>query len=317
MTTNRLHLVVGGGQIGQLTAATLAARGERVRQVYRRAKPTLPGKVEVLLGDMTDETFAASATAGVDVVYDCSNPPYDRWHELLLPLGRSVLRAASTAHARLIALDNLYMYGRPAGPIRPDSPIQPCSRKGRLRAQLAEERLRAHERGELRVAIARASDFYGVGVTNALFGDHFFKRVLAGKSAQVFGDPDLPHAYSYGPDVAETLIRLGADERAAGKVWLVPTAPAESTRALVDRFGAALGRPIEVSVVPAFLLRIAGLFNGVMRESIEMLYQWEIPYALDDTETRQVFGLHPASPDTGVPATLAWAKKHYATPPRP
>ena len=107
----------------------------------------MPAGVEVLLGDMSDEAFANKAMAGASVVYDCSNPPYHRWPELLLPLGRSVMHAASRAGASLVALDNLYMYGRPTGRMRPDSPMQPCSRKGRLRMQLAEERLLAHERG--------------------------------------------------------------------------------------------------------------------------------------------------------------------------
>jgi nucleoside-diphosphate-sugar epimerase len=190
--------------------------------------------------------------------------------------------------------------------------VRPCSRKGVLRAQLAEERMRAHERGDLRVALVRASDFYGVGVTNALLGDHFFQRVLRGKSAQVFGNPDLPHSYSYGPDVAETLIRLGQDERTWGNVWHVPTAPAESTRTLVDRFAAALGQPIKIAVIPPLLLRFVGLFNGVMRESVEMLYQFEIPFEIEDRKTRETFGLAHTPPEIAVPATAAWAKAHYA-----
>lgn len=312
MSGDRLHVVFGAGQIGRHTVERLVARGKHVRQVFRRARSDVPAGVEVLLGDASIPIFAAEAAAGADVVYDCSNPPYDRWSELLLPLGRSVMQGARAAGARLVALDNLYMYGRPSEPMRPESPIQPCSRKGRLRAQLADERLGAHARGELRLAIVRASDFYGVGVTNALFGDHFFQRVLAGKSAQVFGDPDLPHSYSYGPDVAETLVRIGAADQAWGRVWHTPATPAESTRALVNRFATALGRPIKVDAVPTCLLRLAGLFNGVMRENAEMIYQWEIPYELDGTATQQAIGLAPTRPETGVPATVAWARQHYA-----
>lgn len=317
MKSSRLHVVVGGGQIGQLTAEQLVARGERVRQVYRRAKSVPIPHVEVLLGDMTNEAFADAAMVGAEVVYDCSSPPYDRWPELLLPLGRGVLHAARKAGAGLIALDNLYMYGRPVGPMRPDSPVQPCSRKGVLRAQLAAERLRAHERGELPVTILRASDFYGLGVTNALFGDHFFQRVLRGKSAQIFGDPDLPHSYTYGPDVAAALVCLGQDERSRGAVWHVPTAPAESTRQLVNRFAAELGRPIKIFVVPQLLLRAIGCFDRVMRESAEMTYQWAIPYLLDSSKTEEVFGLRSTSFAETVPATLAWAQRHYAAPVSP
>lgn len=314
MKSSPVHVVVGGGQIGQLTVELLAARGERVRQVYRRAKAERRDNVEVLPGDMTDPRFAETATQDATVVYDCSNPPYDRWPELLLPLGRGVLHAARKAGASVVALDNLYLYGRPSGPMRPDSPVQPCSRKGQLRAQLAEERLRAHERGEAPVTIVRASDFYGRGVTNALFGDHFFRRVLVGKSAQIFGDPDLPHSYTYGPDVAATLVSLGENERSRGKVWHVPTALAESTRQLVNRFAEELGRPIPLFVVPRLLLRAIGCFNGLMRENVEMLYQWEVPYVLDSSGTEEIFGLRSTPFATAIPVTLAWARQHYPAP---
>lgn len=312
MTSRGIHVVIGGGQIGSLTAALLAQRGERARQVYRRPKTVSTPGVATLLGDLHDSAFAAKAAEGASVVYDCSNPRYDQWGKLLLPLGRNVMRGARDAGACLVALDNLYMYGRPAGPMSPESPIQPCSRKGTLRAQLASERLQAHQRGELPVAILRASDYYGVGVTNALFGDHFFRRVLAGKSAQIFGDPDVAHSYTYGPDVAAMLVRLGGDDRACGKVWHTPTAPAESTRALIERFGTALGRRIPIFVAPQALLRVIGIFDPIMRENMEMTYQWQIPYVLDSAKTEEIFQVSPTPFDIAVPATLAWAKTHYA-----
>ena len=184
--------------------------------------------------------------APAEVVYHCLNARYDQWPAHLLPLTRGVLAGAKAAGAPLVMLDCLYMYGRPDGAMREDTPMRPCSKKGALRQQQAEEVLAAHARGDVRVAIARASDFFGPNVGNALLGDRFWPVALAGKPVEVFGDIDQPHSYSYSEDVADALLALGGHEptmlerlltghvrsrvlHASGRCMLVvpPTAPVE------------------------------------------------------------------------------------------
>ena len=157
--------------------------------------------------------------------------------------GTGALHAAKTSGAPLVVLDNLYGYGRPTAPLTETSPVAPCSRKGELRARVAEQLLAAHRSGAARVAIARASDFYGPRVMLAgTFGERFFSRVVKGKPTECFGDPSLPHSYSYVRDVADGLVTLAlAPEKSVGGLWHLPVAPAESTAAVADRFSRALG----------------------------------------------------------------------------
>ncbi len=306
-----LHVVLGAGQIGARIATRLAARGLRVRQVHTgRTRVARPG-ITTMAGDITDLGFAAAATAGATVVYDCMNPPYHRWPDLLLPIARGALHGARTAGARLVALDCLYMYGRPQGPMREDSPQQPCSRKGVLRRELAQLRLDAHARGDVAVAIGRASDFFGADLPYSAWSDRFYRRILAGKPAECMGDPDMPHAYTYVEDIADALLMLGARDEAPGHVWHLPTPPAETTRALAQRLGAALGVQVAVKRVPRLLLRTLGLFVPFMREMVEMTYQWEVPYALDDSRFRATFAMQPTPVAHAVEATAAWARRHY------
>jgi nucleoside-diphosphate-sugar epimerase len=306
-----LHVVLGAGQVGARVADLLLDGGARVRQVRRGAPgPARPG-LEWVQGDITDPAVAAAAGRGAAVVYDCMNPAYHQWADHLLPLGRAAVRTAASSGARLVALDCLYMYGLPAGPIAETSPLAPCSRKGALRVELGAMRMDAHARGDVQVAIGRASDFFGADLPYSLFSDRFYRRILAGKAAEVMGDPDMPHSYTYVDDIARALITLGEDERALGHVWHLPTAPAETTRALMQRMARALDVRIDVTGVPRLLVRALGLVSPFMREVAEMMYQWQAPFVIDDSRFRATFGYGATPVDDQVRRTAAWAAEHY------
>jgi nucleoside-diphosphate-sugar epimerase len=61
-----------------------------------------------------------------------------------------------------------------------------------------------------------------------------FANAVAGKRADFIGDPDLPHTYSYVPDIAAGLATLGSNERAVGGVWHLPGLETVTTRALLE-----------------------------------------------------------------------------------
>lgn len=302
-----LHVILGAGQIGNRLADLLRGQGLRVRQVRRGS-----GGADVVSGDIRDLEFARRATAGAAVVYDCMNPAYHRWPQELLAIARGALHGAEQAGARLVALDCLYMYGRPEGPMREDSPMNPCSKKGELRVQLAELRLAAHRRGAVPVAIGRASDFFGADLQQSLWGDRFMRKILAGGKGEVFGDPDMPHSFTYAGDVARGLATLGRHERALGEVWHLPTPPAESTRALARRLGRALGVAGEVKAVPRWLVRTLGVASPMMRELVEMIYQFEVPYVIDDSKFRAAFGDGATPVDAAVAETAAWVRQRFS-----
>lgn len=311
MKTNpdsELHVVLGAGQIGPRLARRLLRRGHRVRLVRRTEAAPPDPRIELRAGDMADSDFAVEVCAGAAVVYDCMNPPYHRWPERLLPLAQGGLRGAAAAGARLVALDCLYGYGRPTEPMSETTPFAPCSVKGRLRVDLHDLRTSAHARGDARVAIGRASDFIGPGLPLSVWNPRFLSRLLAGKPGEVFGDPDRPHAYTYADDVAAGLETLGAEPRALGEVWHLPTAPAESTRRIAARLGRALGVAGHVRPLPRWLLRGLGVLSPMMRELAEMTYQWEVDFEVDDRKFVDVFG-YGATPIEGqVEAMATWAR---------
>lgn len=300
MPSQNLHVVLGAGQIGTLVAERLVARGHRVRQVRRGTSATTAG-VELMAGDIRDPAFAARAGDGAEVVYHCMNPRYWQWDELLAPLAEGAIAAA--AGARLVVLDNLYPYGPPSGPFTETTPIAPNSHKGELRAKI---RTRYLEAG---AAIGRASDFFGPGIVEAHLGDRFWKRILAGKSAECFGDPDLPHSFGFSIDVADGLITLG--ERGATGEWMLPHAPAPTIRELVAMLGAAVGVDAKVARVPGWLVKVAGVFSKELRELPEMSYQWEAPFAVDSGKFTREFGSTATPMRRAVELTATWARGAY------
>jgi nucleoside-diphosphate-sugar epimerase len=220
MTDNReLHVVFGTGAVGMSVMDELIRRGSRrVRMVNRSGRTSVPEGVEVVGGDATDEAFAREASKGASVVYFALNPPYNKWPELFPPLQAGVLEGAASAGAKLIAMENLYMFGPTGGrPITEDLPHAPNTRKGRVRAMMSKELMEAHRSGKVRVAIGRASDFFGPRVLTSAAGEQVFGRTVEGKSAQVAGDPDQPHTYSYAPDIGRGLVILGEHEEALGQ----------------------------------------------------------------------------------------------------
>lgn len=306
-----LHVVLGGGQIGDRVADILAQRGRQVRVVQRTARQESRPNVRRVTGDITDLAFAERATEGASVVYDCMNPQYHQWAELLLPMGAAAVHGATKAGASLVALDCLYMYGAPNGPMREDSPRNPCSKKGELRVKLEELRVAADQRGDVRIAIGRASDFFGTDLPNSLFSPRFWQRLFADKTLECPGNPDLPHSYTYADDVARALVTLGERPEALGQIWHLPTSSSESTAALFERVANAVGKRARVSAIPQWLWHVAGVVSPMMRAAAEMTYQWKVPYVIDDSRFRTAFGVSATPVDVAVREMAAIALPKY------
>ncbi len=226
MTTAR-HVVFGTGAIGLATFDALRRRGESVRLVNRSGHARVPDDVEVVGGDARDPLFTVAAARGAAVVYQTLSPPYPQWTAQFPALQAGVLAAAEATGARLVSMENVYMYGRPNGqPLTEDRAHDAHTKKGQLRGRMSRELLAAHDAGRVQVAVGRASDYFGPrGGALSNLGDRVFPAVLDGKTATVLGDPDQPHTYTYIPDIGEGLAVLGEHPDAPGDVWHLPNDP--------------------------------------------------------------------------------------------
>jgi uncharacterized protein YbjT (DUF2867 family) len=265
--------------------------GAHVTAVNRTGRGALTG-THVVAGDATDPMFTARVCAGADAVYFCLNAPhYDNWAQEFPPMQQGVLAAAEAAGARLVVLDNLYAYGPTGGRDLVESlPANPTSAKAANRAAMTADLLNENRASRVEVAIGRASDFFGPGITSSALGETVFGTAVNGRIAQVMGNPDLEHSYSYGPDVAAALVTLGTQPGATGRVWHLPVAEARTTRDIVGEVYALAGRRPRVLAAGRTTLRLLGVVNPAMREYLHTLYQFSERWVVDDSEFRAAFG---------------------------
>jgi nucleoside-diphosphate-sugar epimerase len=305
--TNGWHVVLGTGPLGAAVARALARRRLRVRLLNRSGEvPELPAGVELAAGDVLRPSDAEAVMRGATVVYHCASPRYTDWERRFPPLQRAIVAAASAVGAKLVVAENLYGYGAVAGPMVETLPLAPVSAKGRIRAELTEELWAAHRAGHVAVAIGRGSDFFGPGVMGSTVGARFFRSVLRGGPVDVLGNPDALHSYTFIDDFGEALATLGERDEALGRAWHVPTAKAVTNRQFAERAIAAASSRAKVRVVPRWLLRAVGLFTPDAREVMEVLYQFDQPFVVDDSAFCQTFAREATPLDQSLAATVGW-----------
>jgi nucleoside-diphosphate-sugar epimerase len=298
-----LSVVLGAGPVGRELTEQLVAAGRDVRVVTRSGSAAVAEDVEVTAANVADPAAARDVCAGAAVVYGCVGLDYTGWPEKWPPMMTGMLAGAESAGARFVFLDNCYMYGPVDVPMTEDLPLTDYGRKPAVRAAITRLWQDAHASGRVEAASVRASDFYGAGVASAALGELSVGRLAHGKSAQVVGNPDLPHSFTYVPDVARALMTVADADDAMGQAWNVPNAPDRTVREILELFAAEFGRDLKVRVASRFMLTVAGLFLQNARETKEMLYQWERPFRVDSSKFAARFWSDATPFEAGVAAS--------------
>jgi len=308
---SELNVIFGTGPLAQAAMRALLKRGKSIKMVNRSGKRPLdvPAEVEIVAGDAYSTDFTRSVTKGSSVVYQCAQPEYHKWVKEFPPLQAAILEGAAANGAKLIVGENLYMYGDTNGqPIHEGLPYAAQTRKGKVRGEMAEALLDAHRSGKVRVSIARGSDFYGAGVLGSSLGERTLVPLLHGKPAEVIGNLDLPHSYTYISDFGEALAILGEREEALGQTWHVPNPPTLTQRELLTLFFKEARLKPMFTTMSKFMLMLGGLFVPAAKEMVEMAYEFEKPFHVDSDKFIMTFGDISTPYSISVPETLNWYK---------
>lgn len=282
-------VVLGAGPVGSAIAEVLIRRGHRP-VVITRSGTSVPG-VESRQADMADSKSALAAVADATIVFSTVQPEYHRWAEEFPALQASIVAACSAAGVPLMVTENLYAYGENSGVMSESSPLSPSSKKGRVRMEMWHELENASAAGTLDMAVVRASDFMGPGVDGSVFGTRFFDPLAKGKAAQTVGAVDALHSVTFIPDLAEALVRVAEDDSAWGRAWHAPNAPAVTQNELARIAAAAVGQEGKAKAAPVWMLRLLGLFMAPVRETIEMLYEFDDDFVVDSSDFTTHFGM--------------------------
>ncbi|MHC1781380.1 MAG: NAD-dependent epimerase/dehydratase family protein [Anaerolineaceae bacterium] len=306
MNEKNIQVVFGKGPVGRSVIAELLRLGRSVRLVTRGGMiEGLPTGIEVVAGDAADPASARRVCAGASVVYSCVNArDYQKWPLQFPPLQAGILEGAASSGARLVVLENLYMYGPHDGrPMTEDTPLNGKGSRSTTRKQMTLDLWEAHRAGRVQVTSGRASDFFGPRCLSTL-GEPVFKAALVGKPAKLLGDPDQPHTYTYIKDIGKALVILGERDEALGQAWHIPSPRTVTTREFVGMVYAAAGKPARLQAMPTWLISLVSPFIPPIRGISENFYQLNEPYILDHSRFAQAFGDISTPLDQAIRETL-------------
>jgi len=294
-----------GGAIGTPLARELKAYTDKIRLVAR--KPVqVNGDDELLTADLTNVADVDRAVAGSEVVYLTVGLEYNIkvWRRDWPVIMKNVIDACVKHNARLVFLDNVYMYGKNEIPhMTESSTIAPPSKKGEVRAALHHMLLQAKG---LKVAIARSADFYGPGVKNGMLTITVQEEFKKGKKAYWQLDPNKIHTFTYTPDAAKGTAIIGNTPDAFGQVWHLPTSSEKVTgKEFIERIAGIMQVKPKYYILARWMMGLMGLFVPIVKEIKEMSYQYDRDYIFDSSKFEKRFNFKPTTYATGLPASVA------------
>ena len=292
------------GAIGNEVVKELTRRKERVRLVGRNPRPV--AGAETVAADISDLNQTVAAVSGSTVVHLLVGLKYDYkvWRELWPRIMQNTIEACKRARAKLVFFDNVYMYGKVDGPMTEETPFNPCSKKGEVRARIATALLNAMKAGDLTALIARSADFYGPGAKTSLPNILVFDKFVKGRTASWLVNDSVRHSLTFTPDAGRSLVLLAENEKAWNQTWHVPTASNPPTgKEFIGMVAGEFGIPPRHRVLSRPMIKVAGWFDKTIAEIYEMLYQYDRDYLFDSTKFAKAFNFEPTSYPDGIRIT--------------
>lgn len=297
-----------GGAIGTELAKALTTYTTDIRLVSRNPQ-RVNATDQLFAADLTDPQELREAIAGSEIVYITIGFPYSVkvWRELWPPLMERTIKACMETGAKLVFFDNIYMYdAKYLGKLTEETPINPPSKKGEVRATIAGMLLEAMRAGRLEALIARSADFYGPSIAStSVLTETAFKPLSQGKRAQWLGRIDKLHNFTYTPDAGKATALLGNTPGAYGQVWHLPTAKAITGKEWIEKIASRFGEKPKYLVASKWMTQLMGLFMPTMKEMVEMLYQYDRDYVFDSEKFERAFDSRPTPVEQGIDEIMA------------
>jgi len=298
-----MHTILGaGGSVANALTHELLNSNQTIRLVSRK-QPALTGKnLSWKKADLLNYAELLDAVKGSTVIYLTAGLVYDKniWAAQWPVIMQNVINLAKETGARLIFFDNVYMYGLVDGPMKEDTPYNPCSAKGEIRARIATQLMNEAKAGNIKASIARAADFYGTDNQNSFFDMMVLNAYAHGKQAQWLGGAAKLHNFSYIPDMGKAMYLLGQNSETDNHIWHLPTAPPLTGKQFIELAATAYHTAPKFFPVNKPMLWAYGLFNKTVMGTVEMYYQYNHDYIFDSSKFEKAFNVKPTSYEAGI-----------------
>lgn len=295
-----------GGAIGIPLAKELPNYTDKIRLVGRNPKKINPDD-ELFSADLTSHDQVSEAVKGSDVVYLVAGLKYDTrtWQEQWPKIMNNVIEASIKHNSKLVFFDNVYMYGLVKGWMTEETPFNPCSRKGEVRAKIASRLIDAYQKKELEAVIVRSADFYGPDNRGSVFNMLTLDKLKTGKKANWLITDKALHTFTFTPDAAKATALIGNTPEAFNQTWHLPSDKNVLTgEGFIKLAADMLNVKPDYTVFKKWQLRMVSLFNPIVRESLEMAYQNEYDYLFDSSKYESYFKQKPTPYREGIAAYL-------------
>lgn len=279
-----------GGSVATHLAKELVNYTPHIRLVSRNPKK-VNDTDEIVSADLLNAGQVLEAVKGSAIVYLTVGLPYNSsvWETQWLPIMENVINACKVHKAKLVFFDNVYMYGLVKGEMTEKTPFHPISKKGKARAAVASALLRAMEKKEITALIARSADFFGADTQNSVPNMMIIDKLKSGKKAQLLLSDKTVHCYTNLKDAVKAMALLGNTDSAYGQTWHLPVSESYSGKEFVEKAAALLNAKPSYTVSPKWLMNILSLFVPMIKESLEMAYQYEYDYKVSDGKFLKAF----------------------------
>lgn len=280
-----------GGAIGLDLAVELTKFTDLVRLVGRNPKHVV-GDEELFTADLLNQKQVNEALEGSEIAYLVAGLPYKTavWQQDWQRVMNNVIEACIRNKCKLVFFDNVYMYGKVDGAMTEETPINPCSKKGEVRAHIAEMLMSTADTGEIDALIARSADFYGAKAINTASFIMILDKFKNGKKASWIINDKVIHSATFTPDAAKATAILGNTADAYNQVWHMPTDPEPiSGKQFVEYAAEAFGVEARYNVMSMWMMKMVGWFNSDVKEILEMMYQQEFDYYFDSSKFNDRF----------------------------
>jgi len=295
-----------GGAIGVPLTHELNNYTDKVRLAGRNPKK-INSDNELVKADLTNPGQTMEAVKGSDIVYLAAGLKYDLnvWQTQWPVIMRNVLNACIKYNSRLVFFDNVYMYGKISGLMTENTPINPCSEKGKLRASIAQMVIDEYEKKNLEAVIVRAADFYGPNIKTSVFNMLVIDNLKKGKKAYWLLNDKVKHSFTYTTDAARAVALIGNTPEAFNQTWHLPTdSNAMTGEEYIKLTAELLGVPAKSAVYKKWQLKLVGFFNSDIKETYEMLYQSEFEYLFDSSKFESYFKIKPTPYKDGIKSSI-------------
>jgi nucleoside-diphosphate-sugar epimerase len=298
-----MHTILGaGGPVANALTAQLIQANQNIRLVSRRPVNINNPKVQWHKADLLQAAEVIAATKGSMVIYMCAGIVYNKdiWQQQWPVIMQNIIDAAKAHNARLIFFDNVYMYGLVDGSMLETTPYNPVSVKGEVRTKIVTQLMDEVKAGNVQATLARAADFYGAESMNSFFDSMVLSKYANGEKAMWLGKAKTKHSFTFIPDAGRAMYLLGQNPESDNQIWHLPTAPSLTGIEFMNLAASVFNVQPKYMQVNKFMLQLMGLFNKVIKDSVEMYYQYDHDYIFDSTKFEKSFGVQPTSYADGI-----------------